>query len=512
MRDLTRIVTSFVLIACLLYIGKYTSSVAQGMGLTLRSAAELSITGTVERQVSQSSDDAEEVLQSGSMNIAGSDLELVNDPNGSFDQWVGVRFTNIDIPPGATILSATLEFSVDESGSDPTSVTIYGEATDNAATFTVDLGNISQRPRTTSAIQWGEIEPWSTIGASVQTPDLSIVLQEIVDRPGWQANNALALIISGSGRRTAVSYDGRDTAAPRLHLAWQLVVPDTPTATVTLAPPTETPTATFTPTSTATPTATETDTTTPTITATAVVTESPTATLTATAIATQTSTATPTPSPTATMTSTATPSPTVTPTLTATATPSPTASPQPDPRCARTGAALRSFWFHMAGSLIEDLTRDPRFPNQPDQIQLFNELDAAPNLEDDYADRIQGYLCPTQSGEYTFWIAGDDQSQLWLSSDSDSKNIQLIAWVPEWTYHQEWEKYSEQKSQKIFLVANQAYYFEVLHKESVRDDNLSIAWQSPTLVRQIISGRNLVPYADNLPLPEQKVYLPLINR
>lgn len=203
---------------------------------------------------------------------------------------------------------------------------------------------------------------------------------------------------------------------------------------------------------------------------------------------------------------------TETPTPRPTATITPTTSPQPDPRCARTGAALRSFWFHMEGSLIEDITHDSRFPDQPDQIQLFNELDAAPNLDDDYADRIQGYLCPIQSSEYTFWIAGDDQSQLWLSSDSSSKNIQLVAWVPEWTYHQEWEKYSEQKSQKLFLLANQAYYFEVLHKESIHDDNLSIAWQSPTLVRQIIGGRNLVPYADNLPTPEQKVYLPLINR
>ena len=51
-------------------------------------------------------------------------------------------------------------------------------------------------------------------GSDQRTDDLAVVLQEIVDRSDWSAGNALALILSGDGRRVAESYDG--TAAPEL--------------------------------------------------------------------------------------------------------------------------------------------------------------------------------------------------------------------------------------------------------------------------------------------------------
>ncbi|MCK4984287.1 MAG: VWA domain-containing protein, partial [Desulfobacterales bacterium] len=52
------------------------------------------------------------------------------------------------------------------------------------------------------------------------TPDLSPIVQEIVDRPGWTADNAMAFIVEGSGRRTAVSYDQNSGFAPLLHVAY----------------------------------------------------------------------------------------------------------------------------------------------------------------------------------------------------------------------------------------------------------------------------------------------------
>ena len=59
-------------------------------------------------------------------------------------------------------------------------------------------------------------------GRDQRTPDLSPVVQELVDRPGWSGGNALALIITGTGRRTADSYDGSAAAAPLLHIDYSL--------------------------------------------------------------------------------------------------------------------------------------------------------------------------------------------------------------------------------------------------------------------------------------------------
>jgi hypothetical protein len=46
------------------------------------------------------------------------------------------------------------------------------------------------------------------------------VIQEIVDRPGWSAGNALVVIVTGSGKRVAESYNGLPSGAPLLHVEY----------------------------------------------------------------------------------------------------------------------------------------------------------------------------------------------------------------------------------------------------------------------------------------------------
>ena len=73
---------------------------------------------------------------------------------------------------------------------------------------------------TVAGVDWAPAA-WTTVGEAgldQRTPDLSAVIQEIVDRAGWQASNALAFTITGSGARTAESYNGKASAAPLLHI------------------------------------------------------------------------------------------------------------------------------------------------------------------------------------------------------------------------------------------------------------------------------------------------------
>jgi hypothetical protein len=58
-------------------------------------------------------------------------------------------------------------------------------------------------------------------GSDQQTSDISSIIQEIVDRPGWSGGNSLAIIITGVGRRTAESFNGDADAAPVLHVEYQ---------------------------------------------------------------------------------------------------------------------------------------------------------------------------------------------------------------------------------------------------------------------------------------------------
>jgi hypothetical protein len=138
------------------------------------------------------------------------------------DQTVGMRFTGVVIPAGATISDAYVQFQVDEANSGTTSLTIRGQATDNATAFSGGSGSISSRSRTASAVSWSP-PPWSTVGQAgldQRTPNVATIVQEIVNRPGWTSGNALALIISGTGERTAEAYDGVASAAPLLHVEY----------------------------------------------------------------------------------------------------------------------------------------------------------------------------------------------------------------------------------------------------------------------------------------------------
>lgn len=173
-------------------------------------------TGTVDRRIAAGSDDAEESA-TGSVGLTSSDVELVFD--GS-NQIVGLRFPNVTIAQGATISTAYVQFEADEAQSEATTLTIQGQAADNAATFASTSGNVSTRGRTSASVTWTPAA-WGVVGevgASQRTPELKTLIQQIVNRSGWTSGNALALIVTGTGHRTARAYDGSAAGAALLHI------------------------------------------------------------------------------------------------------------------------------------------------------------------------------------------------------------------------------------------------------------------------------------------------------
>ena len=180
---------------------------------------------TIEVRVAASDDDAEENLATGVMDsLTSSDLEITEEGSPAENQLVGMRFNNIAVPQGAIITSAYVQFHVDEidvpGDNRPGTKFLRGEAVDNAAGFSSTDLDISSRPTTSAEASW-DWPLWLTVheeGPDQQTPDISAVIQEIVDRPGWSTGNSLALIITGTGENTAESFDGEADAAALLHV------------------------------------------------------------------------------------------------------------------------------------------------------------------------------------------------------------------------------------------------------------------------------------------------------
>ena len=67
---------------------------------------------------------------------------------------------------------------------------------------------------------------WATEGEKHLTPDLSALVQEVIDRPGWSSGHNMAFVISGSGERAAKSHDADAAGAPLLTVTFAFP-PDT---------------------------------------------------------------------------------------------------------------------------------------------------------------------------------------------------------------------------------------------------------------------------------------------
>jgi hypothetical protein len=183
--------------------------------------------GTLNIRVNSGNDDVEE-SSSGSMYITSTDLELVDDSgsNGN-DQTVGIRFTSINVPQGSTITSAYIEFETDTTDSVSTSLTIHAQDSDNAPAFSSASNNVSSREQTSASVAWNP-DAWNTVSEKHQTPSLSLLVKEVVDRSGWNPGNDMVFIITGIGTRTAESYEGESTNAPLLHIEYDAITPNNP--------------------------------------------------------------------------------------------------------------------------------------------------------------------------------------------------------------------------------------------------------------------------------------------
>ncbi len=181
---------------------------------------------TVSVRVNGSNNDAEERISDGDMYRNSTDLEFAYDRGGL--QITGMRFQNVAIPQGATINNAYLEFETDETDSGATNLVIYGEDADNPNVFANNDNNISSRNQTSASVNWAPTA-WNTVNQLHQTPGISTIIQEIVDRTGWSSGNNMVIMIGpGAGcvdtncQRTAESFNGEANAAPLLVVDYSL--------------------------------------------------------------------------------------------------------------------------------------------------------------------------------------------------------------------------------------------------------------------------------------------------
>jgi len=161
------------------------------------------------------------------------------------------------------------------------------------------------------------------------------------------------------------------------------------------------------------------------------------------------------------------------------------------------GKVLFEYWDNIGGgTLVSDLTGNALYPDNPTSAEWRDAFQSPSGRADNYGVRARAFVIPPETGEYTFWVAGDDYCQLWLSTNEDPANATLIAQVLGWTGVAEWGKYPEQKSAPVSLVAGQKYYLEGLMKEGGGGDSLDVGWAGPGIgdAATVIAGQYCVAF------------------
>ena len=161
-------------------------------------------------------------------------------------------------------------------------------------------------------------------------------------------------------------------------------------------------------------------------------------------------------------------------------------------------SVLQEIWAGLSGW---DGVADIPLTTPPTTSRVLTTLDMPRNWSDQYGTRIRGYIVPPTTGNYTFWIASDDQSELWISTDDQPANLVKRAYVLTYTGWKQWTVEPNQKSPILALTAGQEYYFEAIQRDYNGGDNLSVGWFKPgdpgggTVPSEVVPGSALAPYA-----------------
>ena len=173
-------------------------------------------------QTITSGDDAEQF--GSAIDVIDTDLDIGFDSEQGSNQIVGLRFQDIGIPRGATILKADIEFTSKGISNDQAIFTIKGINEDNVVQFSNTPDDISNRATTSASVDW-PAEEWNQASARFKTDDIKSIVQEIVNRSGWTNTNSMGFVIEAtSGTRIAETTDSDRSKSPRLNITYQTII------------------------------------------------------------------------------------------------------------------------------------------------------------------------------------------------------------------------------------------------------------------------------------------------
>jgi len=175
---------------------------------------------SIDNQINAGANDAHEPETEWTFSYNDQNLNLIAAAN-NYDRWMaGFRFENITVPQGATITQSFLQLYQFTAAA--LKYSIVGNDVDNSADFATE-SDVVGRTRTSA-----ESDVHTSSGGSGsydESPSLNDVIQEIVDREGWENGNALTLIAKGATNSSTLegrvrAYEGSTSLAAKIYIEY----------------------------------------------------------------------------------------------------------------------------------------------------------------------------------------------------------------------------------------------------------------------------------------------------
>jgi hypothetical protein len=156
------------------------------------------------------------------------------------------------------------------------------------------------------------------------------------------------------------------------------------------------------------------------------------------------------------------------------------------------GTITMEIWEGVTGSALTDITGNVNYPDNPTRTEELTSFDTGDStIGTDYGARIYGWLYVPVTGDYTFYFTCADEGELWLSTDEDPVNAQLLAHEPVWGSYNSFSHITD----PIPLVAGNKYYIMTVWKQGADWEHCQVAWKGPGIrEREIVQGSFLSPF------------------
>ncbi len=137
---------------------------------------------------------------------------------------------------------------------------------------------------------------------------------------------------------------------------------------------------------------------------------------------------------------------------------------------------LREIWW--GGASIDAAVELVNSGVPADQVDVLAEPTWA-NIADNYVARMSAYILVPATGEYTFYVAGDDSQRLFVSENDNMADAVLVASVDGWTASQDWDAYPSQMSAPMSLTEGQLIAVYGVMQEGGGGDGQDWGWTGP---------------------------------